>query len=56
MIECQVNYAADAIVKMLNQGAKSMVLKPEVLRNYNEFSIANMKGRMKWKEVSEFYS
>jgi len=46
MIECQVNYAADAMCKMINSGAKSMVLKPDVLRNYTEFSKKHMKNKV----------
>merc|ERR1712179_529514 len=46
MIECQVNYTARGIVKMLQSGAKSMVLKPEVLRNYLDFVQENMKGKV----------
>jgi len=46
MIECQVNYAADAIVKMINTGAQSMSLKPEVLKNYAEFASRHMKGKV----------
>jgi len=46
MIECQVNYAADAIVKMINTGAQSMSLKPEVLKNYSEFASRHMKGKV----------
>ena len=44
MIECQVNYAADAIVKLLDAGGQSMSVKPEVLRNYVDFVQQNMKG------------
>lgn len=45
MIECQVNYAADAILKLLETGGKSMSVKPEVLRNYVNFVQENMKGK-----------
>ena len=45
MIECQVNYAADAIVKLLEAGGQSMSVKPEVLRNYVDFVQQNMKGK-----------
>ena len=45
MIECQVNYAAEAIVKLLETGGQSMSLKPEVLRNYVDFVQENMKGK-----------
>ena len=45
MIECQVNYAADAIVKLLAAGGQSMSVKPEVLRNYVDFVQENMKGK-----------
>ena len=41
----QVNYAADAITKMINSGAKSMVLKPEVLKNYIEYVKKHMQGK-----------
>ena len=44
MIECQVNYAADAIVKLLDAGGQSMSVKPEVLRNYVDFVQQNMEG------------
>ena len=45
IINCfQVNYAADAITKMINTGAKSMVLKPEVLKNYVEYVKQHMTG------------
>ena len=44
MIECQVNYAMDAIEKMLKSGAKSMVVKPEVLRNYQDKRVKMNKG------------
>ena len=40
----QVNYAADAITKMIHTGAKSMVLKPEVLKNYIEYVKKHMAG------------
>lgn len=46
MIECQVNYAADAITKMINTGAKSMVLKPEILKNYIEYVKQHMTGKV----------
>jgi len=46
MIECQANYARDGIVKMIKSGAKSMALKPEVLKNYEEFVQENMKGKV----------
>ena len=46
MIECQANYACDGIVKMVKSGAKSMVVKPEVLKNYDEFVQENMKGKV----------
>ena len=45
MIECQVNYAADAILKLLETGGQSMSVKPEVLRNYVNFVQENMKGK-----------
>ena len=45
MIECQVNYAADAIVKLLEVGGQSMSVRPEVLRNYVDFVQENMKGK-----------
>ena len=41
----KVNYAADAITKMINSGAKSMVLKPEVLKNYIEYVKKHMQGK-----------
>ena len=45
IINCfQVNYAADAITKMINTGAKSMVLKPEILKNYVEYVKQHMTG------------
>ena len=40
----QVNYAADAITKMIHTGAKSMVLKPEILKNYVEYVKKHMAG------------
>lgn len=46
MIECQINYTADAIEKMLNCGAKAMVVKPEVLRNYWDWTQEQMKGKV----------
>jgi len=46
MIECQANYACDGIVKLINSGAKSMAVKPEVLKNYDEFVQENMKGKV----------
>jgi len=46
MIECQADYACDGIVQMINSGAKSMALKPEVLKNYEEFVQENMKGKV----------
>ena len=46
MIECQANYACDGIAKMVKFGAKSMVVKPEVLKNYDEFVQENMKGKV----------
>ena len=39
-----MNYAADAITKMINTGAKSMVLKPEILKNYIEYVKQHMTG------------
>ena len=45
MIECQVNYTADAIVKLLQAGAKSMSVRPEILKNYVDFAQQNMKGK-----------
>lgn len=45
MIECQVNYAAEAILKLLETGGQSMSVKPEVLRNYVDFVQENMKGK-----------
>ena len=45
MIESQVNYAADAIVKLLRTGAKSMSVRPEILKNYVDFVQRNMKGK-----------
>ena len=45
MIECQVNYTADAIVKLLLTGAKSMSVRPEILKNYVDFAQKNMKGK-----------
>ena len=46
MIECQVNYTADTIVKMIKAGAKSIVVKPEVFRNYLDFVQENMEGKV----------
>jgi len=46
MIECQVNYAAEAILKLLETGGQSMSVKPEVLRNYVDFVQENMKGKV----------
>ena len=46
MIECQADYTCDAILKMLKVGGKSMSLKPEVLKNYNEYVERNMKGKV----------
>jgi len=46
MIECQADYACDGIVKMINLGAKSMAVKPEVLKNYGDFVQENMKGKV----------
>jgi len=37
MNECQVEYIIDGITKMLRLGAKSLVLKSEVLKEYKEF-------------------
>ena len=34
----------DAVAKMVNTGARSMVLKPETLRNYKDFAVEAMKG------------
>ena len=41
---CQVNYIMDAVAKMVDTGARSMVLKPETLRNYKDFAVEAMKG------------
>ena len=41
---CQVNYIVDAVAKMVDTGARSMVLKPETLRNYKDFAVEAMKG------------
>ena len=41
-----MNYAAEAISKMINTGAKSMVLKPEVLKNYVEYVKKHMEGKL----------
>ena len=37
MIECQVEYVIDGIVKMLRLGARSLSLKSSVLQKYEEF-------------------
>ena len=34
----------DAVAKMVDTGARSMVLKPETLRNYKDFAVEAMKG------------
>ena len=34
----------DAVAKMLDTGARSMVLKLETLRNYKDFAVEAMKG------------
>ena len=44
MIECQVNYAMDGIRKMLESGAKSMVVKPEVMRRYQDKRVKMNEG------------
>ena len=44
VLECQVEYVADAIVKIVNSGAKSMVLKEEALKKYDDFFTKHMKG------------
>ena len=44
VLECQVEYVADAIVKIVNLGAKSMVLKEEALKKYDDFFTKHMKG------------
>ena len=41
---CQVNYIVDAVAKMVDTGARSMVLKAETLRNYKDFAVEAMKG------------
>ena len=52
MIECQVNYTADAIVKLLEAGGQSMSVRPEVLRNYVDFVQENMKGKQSAARLS----
>lgn len=44
MIECQVDYTASAVERMLDAGAKSMVVKPEKLKNYWDWMQDQMKG------------
>ncbi|XP_023329259.1 uncharacterized protein LOC111701982 [Eurytemora carolleeae] len=46
MIECEANYTIDAIRKMLAKGAKSMVVKKHVQRNYWDWVQDNMKGKV----------
>ena len=46
MIECQVNYVADGIVKMIKAGTRSVVLKEEVMTKYQAFVKKNMKGKV----------
>lgn len=46
MIECEANYTIDAIRKMLKSGARSMVVKKEVQRNYWDWVQENMKGKV----------
>ena len=44
MIECQVDYVVDGIRKMLESGAKSMVVKKEVFRRYEDKRVRMNKG------------
>ena len=46
MIECEVDYVADALKKMLGLGAKSMAVKEEVFRKYLAYIQENMKGKV----------
>ena len=56
MIECQVEYVIDGIVKMLRLGARSLSLKSSVLQKYEEFlrdsNETSMFGR---GECSSYY-
>ena len=46
MIECEVNYVADALQRMLGMGAKSMAVKEEVYLDYLTFVRENMQGKV----------
>jgi len=46
MIECQATYSAEAIATIMETGAKSVTLKKEVMRNYEDFVSSNMKGKV----------
>ena len=46
MIECEVDYVADALKKMVSLGAKSMAVKEEVFTKYLAFVRENMQGKV----------
>ena len=46
MIECEVDYVADALQKMLRIGAKSMSVKKEVYQDYLAYVRENMQGKV----------
>jgi len=46
MIECQADYVVDGISKLLKSGARSMVVRKEVVSNYWDWSQKCMKGKV----------
>jgi len=46
MIECEADYTVDAITKMLNRGARAMVVKEAVVKNYWDWVQDTMKGKV----------
>jgi len=46
MLECQLNYALDAMDKMFKSGAKSMVVRREALDQFEAWVKENFKGKV----------
>jgi len=56
MIECQAEYAMDGIRNLVNSGAKSMVVKKEVVMNYWDWMQENLKGKVfSSQQVASWY-
>jgi len=46
MIECQADYAVDGICQLIKNGARSMVVKKDIMHNYWDWVQENMKGKV----------